>query len=95
MLDFGPIGDQVTLIFKKPFFNKYDEFKLRVTGHAKKRENGDWEIPVQIISPIEVRKVELDEEWHETPYSIFSGGITHTYKDNILIKQIINPKYDN
>lgn len=95
MLDFGPIGNQFILIFKEPFFTKYDEFKLRVTGHAKKRENGDWEVPVQLVSPIEVRRVELDEQWNETPYSLFSGEVTHIYKDNILIKQIINYKHDD
>lgn len=94
MLDFGSCGDQFTLVFRKPFFTKYDEFKLRVVGHAKKRESGDWEVPVQLISPVEIRKVELDEQWVETPYSLFSGEVTHIYEDNILIKQIINPKHD-
>lgn len=92
MLDFEPVGDQFTLVFKEPFFTKYDEFKIRVTGHAKKRENGNWEVPVQLVSPVEIRKVELDEQYIETPYTSFSGEVTHIYEDNILIKQIIKPK---
>lgn len=95
MLDFDSVGDQFTLVFRKPFFTKYDEFKLRVIDHAEKRENGDWEVTVQLISPIETPKLELDEQWIETPYDLFSGKVTHIYEDNILIKQIINPKYDN
>lgn len=82
-------GDTITLIFKELGIDKYDEFKVRIIDHPKKDNNGNYQIKAQIVSPIEVRKVDSQEGIIETPYCKFSGEIIHIYDNNILIKQII------
>lgn len=88
-----PAGQDIIIRFKQPYFAKYDEFTAVVIGHAKKINEEDWEVPIRIVSPITSRGMDGDDiVWEDKPYEIFSGDIISTYKNNILIKQIVNPK---